>query len=97
MTPVRISIHQVYAYCLEPIGPAMVPMSFASRSHGSSQVLLHPRCAQRAFVGARVPFDIPDMTVDVPTSPLTGTHHRLTVPNQQRTRADGDLVHRQGA
>jgi hypothetical protein len=46
-----------------------VPITFASRASGNSQVWLHPRCAARAFAGARGRFDIADMTVDIDAPP----------------------------
>jgi hypothetical protein len=69
MPQVKVVTSQVCAYCLERFGPAMVPVTFASRSHGNSQVWLHPRCAARAFAGARARFDIADMTVDIDVPP----------------------------
>ena len=69
MTRVRVVSRQVCAYCLQRFEPAMVPLTFASRAYGNSQVWLHPRCAARAFAGARARFDIPDMTVDVDVPP----------------------------
>ena len=69
MTRVRVVTSQVCAYCLERFEQTMVPMSFASRAHGNSQVWLHPRCAARAFDGARAGFDIADMTVDIDVPP----------------------------
>jgi len=69
MTRVSVVSRQVCAYCLERFERAMVPITFASREYGNSQVWLHPRCATRAFGGARARFDIADMTVDVDVPP----------------------------
>ena len=69
MPRVRVVVSQACAYCLERFEPAMVPITFASRASGNSQVWLHPRCAARAFAGARGRFDITDMTVDIEVPP----------------------------
>ena len=69
MARVTVVSRQVCAYCLERFELAMVPITFASREYGNSQVWLHPRCATRAFAGARARFDIADMTVDVDVPP----------------------------
>ena len=69
MARVKVVTSQVCAYCLERFEPAMVPITFASWSYGNSQVWLHPRCAARAFAGARARFDIADMTVDIDLQP----------------------------
>jgi hypothetical protein len=69
MPRVRVTTSQACAYCLGRFEPAMVPITFASRAHGNSQVWLHPRCAARAFAGAQAPFDIADMTVDIDVPP----------------------------
>lgn len=67
-----IIIGQACAYCLEPFERYMVPVHFHSRSSGNSQIWLHVRCAETAFRGACVPFDVADATVELRSRPSGG-------------------------
>jgi len=68
----EVQIGQACLYCLEPLGPRVVPMLVPSRRSGNSQFWLHPHCMRSAFSEASAPFadaDIEDMTVEWPSAP----------------------------